>query len=433
MKGYGRTSETFITNEIHLLEALGLKLFIFSLKRLAGEQRHAVGQAIKAPVCYLPEMIQRSGVSFVTWLRLTLPGFAQSHWRLCRARPAGYLRTLAEAVRLSLKYAAGLRPETAFIKEFLQAGYIADQVLASGSIRHLHAHFCHTATTVAMLASRLCGVPFSFTAHAKDIYLRRLNPDDLLQLKISRAKFVVTCTKANRDYLERLNPAGTPIHAIYHGLDTSKFAPATTTGERDGHSPAPLILSVGRLVEKKGFPYLVEACRRLKDKGHQFRCRIVGGMGADSDRVRALIGELQLDDVVTLSQAVTQEELTRIYQQATIFALPCQVLDNGDRDGIPNVLVEAMATEMPVVSTAVSAIPELIEDGVTGLLAPQKDAAALAAAIEELLNDAELRRRLGKAARRKVCQLFDAGNNIAGLHRLFLPCLGIASAPRFWS
>lgn len=421
LKGYGRTSETFITNEIHLLETLGLKLSIFSFKRLVGEQEHAVGRAIKAPVHYLPEVPPRAGLSFFKWLRMITPAFVRSHLRLFRTRPAAYLRTFAEAMRLSFKYrAVRFRPGSGAIREFLQAGYIANQVLASGNVRRLHAHFCHTTTTVTMLVSQVTGIPFSFTAHAKDIYLRELNPGDLLQLKISRAKFVVTCTKANKDYLDRLNPAGTPIHAIYHGLDTSKFAPGKTADDDDGHSSMPLILSVGRLVEKKGFPYLVEACRRLKDKGYQFRCRIIGGAGSDSDRIGALIAELRLKDVITLGRAVTQEELIQIYRRATLFVLPCQILENGDRDGIPNVLVEAMAAETPVVSTNVSGIPELVEDGVTGLLTPQQDAAALAEAIEKLLDDSALRSRLGKAAREKVCRTFDARENSAALHQLFL-------------
>lgn len=421
LKAFGRTSETFITNEIHLLETLGLRLSIFSFKRLSGEQEHASETAIKAPVDFLPEIPSRAGMSFSKWLRTALPGFRSSHLRLFIRRPLKYLGALQEAIRLSIKYGSGLfRPETSFAREFLQAGYIAERVRASGNIRHLHAHFAHTSTTVAMLASRLSGVPFSFTAHAKDIYRRDMNPGDLLQRKIGRAQFVVTCTKANKDYLRVLNPKGAPIHTIYHGLDTTKFSPLTSIAQRDGQVNMPLILSAGRLVEKKGFPYLVAACRQLRDGGYNFHCRIVGGEGADAERTRAMIGELKLDDLITLSPPVTQEELARIYRQATVFVLPCQILPDGDRDGIPNVLVEAMASETPVVSTIVSGISELIEDGVTGLLVPQRDASALAGAIERLLNDDVLRRRLGKAARKKVCELFDAREHIVHLHHLYL-------------
>jgi glycosyltransferase involved in cell wall biosynthesis len=409
LKGYPRTSETFIINEIFLLEQTGLKLSIFSIKRLEGQKQHGVVGQIRAPVSYLPQIVSSEESNWLGRLWRNLPSFAASHRRLLRRRPLAYLQTLFEALRMRVKYR-----HRAFIKEFLQAGFIASEVVASGRIRHLHAHFCHTSTTVAMLASRLAGVPFSFTAHAKDIYRDDMNPGDLLSVKLRRARFAVTCTRANQKYLDRLRPPQTPLHAIYHGLDLSLFAPAERTG-----SDPPMILSVGRMVEKKGFTYLVEACRLLQDKGYQFRCRIVGGADVYAATIKELITRLKLEQTVTLQAAVTQEELRCIYEQATIFALPCQVVENGDRDGIPNVLVEAMAMEWPVISTNISGIPELIEDRMNGLLVPQKDARALAAAMEALLNDADLRCRLGKAARAAVCRDFDAKRNILALRKLF--------------
>ena len=171
-----------------------------------------------------------------------------------------------------------LPPRTVFCKEFLQAGYIARMVLESrGSIRHLHGHFCHGVATIAMLASRLCGVSYSFTAHAKDIYLSKLNPGDLLARKIRGATFVVTCTDANRWHLEGVCSDGAPIYTVYHGLDTELFTPPASR-RRDG-SEAVKLLSVGRLVEKKGFDCLVSACHILRDRGYRFTCRIVGGRG----------------------------------------------------------------------------------------------------------------------------------------------------------
>ncbi|MGE0128827.1 MAG: glycosyltransferase family 4 protein [Blastocatellales bacterium] len=431
LKSYPRMSETFIANEIYLLEKLGLKLRLFSILKRNDPQRHAVVDATRAPVHHLPQLTPLSETPFTSWLRRNAPEFFDSHWRLFKARPASYARTWLAAIQLAFKHRQGSwrRPETAFIKEFLQAGAIAQSVLAAGSIRHLHAHFCHSATTVAMFASRLCGLPFSFTAHAKDIYVRALNPGDLLQTKMRRAKFVVTCTGANQAHLAALGVNETPIHTIYHGLDTRQFTPRDAAEE-----PATTtLLSVGRLVEKKGFPFLIEACRLLKDRGYRFRCQIIGGAGPCAQQVASLIHELELEDTVTLRPAVTQEELRMIYQQATLFTLPCQIVENDDRDGIPNVLVEAMAVGLPVVSTNVSGIPELIEHGVSGLLAPQKDARALADAIAELLDAPALRQRLGKAAREKVCQLFDSESNILTLHQLFLDCLkggGQVSEPR---
>ncbi len=429
LKSYPRLSETFIANEIYLLEKLGLKLRLFSILELTDPQRHAVVGATRAPVHYLPQLTPLSEAPLRTWLRLNAPKFFSSHWALFKTRPLSYVRTLLAGLQLAFKHRPSspsspnswMRPATGFIKEFLQAGYIAQQVLAIGTIRHLHAHFCHSATTVAMFASRLCGLPFSFTAHAKDIYVQALNPGDLLQTKLRHAKFVVTCTKANQTYLAALGVKDTPIYTIYHGLDTQQFVPRATATEEPA---VPLLLTVGRVVEKKGFPFLLEACRLLKDKGYRFQCQLISGAGAREQQIVSLIDELGLADTVMLQPAVTQEALQRIYQQATLFVLPCQIAENNDRDGIPNVLVEAMAVGLPVISTNISGIPELIEHGVSGLLVPQKDARALAAAISELLAAPELRQKLGHAAREKVCRLFNAEANILALHQLFLACLG---------
>jgi len=421
LKSYPRMSETFIANEIYLLEKLGLKLRLFSILDRRDPQRHAVVDAISAPVDYLPQVTPLNEAPFLAWLRRNAPKFFSSHWRLIKARPVNYSCTLLAALRLAFEHRqAPWRPETGFVKEFLQAGAIAQRVLAIGTIRHLHAHFCHSATTVAMFVSRLCGLPFSFTAHAKDVYVLALNPGDLLQTKLRRAKFAVTCVRANQEHLASLGMKETPIYNIYHGLDTRRFAPRADAAEE---SATPLLLSAGRLVEKKGFPVMIEACRMLKDRGYRFRCQIIGGPGPCAQQVASLIHELGLEDIVALRPAVTQEELGAVYRQATLFVLPCQIADNNDRDGIPNVLVEAMASGLPVVSTRISGIPELIEHGVNGLLTPQKDARALADAVAQLLDAPVLRRELGAAAREKVCRLFDAESNILALRRLFLDCL----------
>jgi glycosyltransferase involved in cell wall biosynthesis len=429
LKSYPRMSETFIANEIHLLEKLGLKLRLFSILERRDPQRHAVVDAIRAPVEYLPQVTSLSETPFLLWLSRNGPKFFGSHWRLLNARPINYAQTLFSALRLVFKHrrASWRRPETSFIKEFLQAGAIAEGVLAAGTIRHLHAHFCHSATTVAMFVSRLCDLPFSFTAHAKDIYVSSLNPGDLLQTKLRSATFAVTCVKANQEHLASLSIKKTPIYNIYHGLDTRRFAP------RDGAAEelaTPLLLSVGRLVEKKGFPVLIEACRLLKERCYKFRCQIIGAPGPCERQVVSLIHELGLEDIVALRPAVTQEELRDVYRRATLFVLPCQITDNNDRDGIPNVLVEAMASELPVVSTNISGIPELIDHDVNGMLAPQKDARALAEAIAKLLDAPVLRRELGVAGREKVCRLFDSESNILALHRLFSDCLKSTGSAR---
>jgi len=380
-------------------------------------------------VTYLPEVTSLTDRNFGRWLWVNLPKFFCSHVRLWRLRPQAYLQTLLAALSMSVRYRARVfgTPEKVFLKEFLQAGAIALHVLQSGRIRHLHAHFAHGATTIAMFVSQLCALPFSFTAHAKDIYQQKLNPGDLLPTKMHRAAFVVTCTAANKAHLTALCPQNVAIHTVYHGLDTAFFTPSVRSY---GSNQVPVILAVGRLVAKKGFAYLVQACRHLKDQGYTFRCQIVGEADEQADTITQLIHDLQLVDTVSLHPAVPHEELRHIYQHSTIFALPCQLVDDGDRDGIPNVLVEAMAMELPVVSTIVTGIPELIEPGVSGLLVPQKDAATLAEALAMLLKSPMLRQQLGKAARAKVCICFEARRNTVALHTLFISCLRREPASR---
>lgn len=422
LKVYPRASETFIANEIYLLESLGLSLSIFSVKNPVREQNHAVVGNIKAAVHYIPEATSLNESNFFMWLWINLPKFTRSHQQLCKLRPKAYFQTWLETVRMSFKYRASFfsMPQKKFFKEFLRAGYIALEVLKEGRIRHLHAHFCHSATTISMFVSQLCGIPFSFSAHAKDIYLQKLNPRDLLQVKMCRAQFVVTCTEANRLYLDTICPDGAPLYTIYHGLDTELFAPSD---RNDRNEKIPLIISVGRFVEKKGFPCLIRACRLMKDKGYAFQCQIIGKAGEQTDTVKQLIKDLGLEEVVFLHDAVTQEDLRKIYRKSTVFVLPCLIADNGDRDGIPNVLVEAMAMGIPVVSTNISGIPELVENRRNGLLVPEKNAIALAEALEELLQNPTLRRRLGAAAREKVCRFFNARENTPALKALFSSCL----------
>ncbi len=415
LKAFGRTSETFITNEIYLLETLGLPLRIFSVKRLEQQRSHSAIERIRAGLTFLPATTPLT--RDISWLRTNLPGYIGSHWRLMRRVPWAYVKTFLEMLRMSVVYRSSrwgpLR--TVFAKEFLQAGYIAQCVLVSGgAVRHLHGHFCHGVATITMLVSRLTGVPYSFTAHAKDIYLAKLNPGDLLARKIRGASFVVTCTDANREHLLSVCSNGALIQTVYHGLDTELFAPLD---RRTGGSLR--ILSVGRLVEKKGFDCLVRACAILRDRGYSFSCRIVGGDDAYGSVLRELIAALRLQDWVTIEDSVTQERLRMTYAESTVFALPCQVMENGDRDGIPNVLAEAMAMELPVISTDISGIPEIVRHGVNGLLVPERNPAAMADALEMLWRNPAYARRLGAAARATICDMFDSRRNTVALHTLF--------------
>ncbi|MEK9141118.1 MAG: glycosyltransferase [Nitrospirota bacterium] len=417
LKGFPRRSEAFITNEILLLEQMGLELQLFSAFRGEPVFTGAQTTPLQSPLTYLPEDHERTDSGFPAWLLGNLPRYLPSHLRLIRTVPRRYVWTAWEAWTLSLRCRNAFFswPKKVFYKDFLRAGAIADSVLEAGNIRHLHAHFCHGATTMAMFAGMLSDLPFSFTAHAKDIYLPKLNPGDLLQLKLRRAKFVVTCTEANQHHLQEISSQSGPIHAIYHGVDTARFAPSI-----DRPAPAiPTILSVGRFVEKKGFPFLIEACRIIRDHGVPFRCRIVGEPDEQTDLVQNLIRRYDLEQEVSIGPGMAQEELRTIYQEATVFVLPCHIVENGDRDGIPNVLAEAMASGIPVISTSVSGIPEIIEDRRNGLLVAPRDPVSLAKAIEELLVDSDFRNSLAQAGRETMCCIFDSSKTTRTLFELF--------------
>ena len=419
LMGFPRLSETFITHEIFLLEQLGMKLRLFVIKHGDMDQVHDVVARIGAPLTYLPPVSSLSGANIVAWLWRNLPKYARQHWRLLKARPFAYLATLGAALAMSVKYRKGWQTplRKVFIKEFLQAGHIAMQVLEAPSIRHLHGHFCHGATTITWFVSRLTGIAFSFTAHAKDIYQADQNPGDLLARKLRAARFVTTCTGANATHLAQRFPSCEHVHTVYHGLDTEFFAPPPQ-GHRS--SPMPRILAVGRFVEKKGFADLIDACALLKAAGIPFHLSIVGEEGDQLESIRNKIRDHALGDRVELHGPVTHDELRRLYHQSVIFALPCLVAADGDRDGIPNVLAEAMATGLAVVTTAVSGIPELVRDQIDGLMVPERNPPALASALQQLLQDAALRQHLGAAARARVCQVFDSNKTTLQLKALFL-------------
>ncbi len=419
--GFPRLSESFISNEILLLESMGVDLTVYSIKRGDDAQTHDSLQALRAPVHYLPRATSLSGTSLLRWLRENVPAFAAAHGKLFRRRPLRWLATAGAALGMSWRY----RRERfgpirkVFIKEFLQAGWIAAAVGEQAKIGRLHGHFCHGATTITWFVSRLTDLPFSFTAHAKDIYQTEQNPGDLLARKLRAATFVATCTDANRKHLQATFPheAG-HVRTIYHGLDTEFFAPTAVAPKRHDHD-APLILSVGRFVEKKGLRYLVEACALARDAGHRFRCLIVGEDGGELPVIRQLIQQYDLGERIEIRKPVTHRELRDLYAAASMFVLPCLVAGDGDRDGIPNVVAEAMAMTLPVITTPVSGIPEIVLDGSNGKCVPPADAPALAAAIGELLESPDVRARLGTAARATICTCFDARRTTVALQQLF--------------
>lgn len=404
LKTFPKLSETFILNEILELERQGLELHIFSLREASETKMHPGVAEVKAGVTYLRYVPPQSAL-----YRIPFERYAQrlqrrnDRWFVFLRRPVRYLRTLLSHPRSSERR-----------RYFDQALGLARELL-KGEFTHLHAHFANEPTSVAKLAHHLTGCNFSFTAHAKDIYLSDRAD---LATKMAAANFVITCTGFNRNYLAEIAAPNARIHVCYHGVDVSRFSGEPDV-RRDGSVEPLQILSVGRFCEKKGFPYLLQACYRLKQRGRRFDCRIVG-FGPLQQELEELIRTLQLEECVVLAGKMTQDKLIDEYRRADLFVLPCLVTDDGDRDGIPNVLVEAMAMRLPVVSTPVSGIGELLDHMENGLLAAEKDSGSLAAAVELLLEDPALRRRLGANGRQKVMEAFSLDRSTGKVRDLLL-------------
>ncbi len=388
LKGYPRLSETFILNEILLLEKLGYKLHIFAMRNPGESKIHDGVRRVQAKVTYIPDYFWPHFFAFII-----------SNLRCFLKKPTTFLPAFRFAVWRSIS-----RWDVSTLKRFAQAAYFIDRCLPGTDIAHLHSHFSHDPTTMTYFASILTGLNYSFSAHAKDIYAQ---DQDFLKMKIDHARFVVTCTGFNKTHLQQLAPSNVPVHRCYHGINLDFYSPSKKIKTQS----RPQILSIGRLVPKKGFPVLIKALHLLKQSGVNFCCTIVGS-GPMKDELTALIARLDLTEDVCLRTEMSQGELFKYYQSANVFALASQVLADGDRDGIPNVIVEAMAMKIPIVATRISGIPECVDHEVNGILVEQKNSMEFAKALEKILVNAELAEQYGAAARKKVETLFDASRNI---------------------
>jgi glycosyltransferase involved in cell wall biosynthesis len=394
VSAWPRLSETFVLNEVIGVERLGRRLRIFSIRDPKDEPVHAKVAQVSARVTYLSMVRNRKTI----W---------EANLRLLFRRPLRYCRTLLGASRY-LRWAV--------LRRFFQASYLAE-ILLQEPLAHLHAHFANDPALVTMFTHQLTGIPYTFTAHAKDIYVK--TPPELLRAEAQEAKAVITCTEYNRRYLStQMGPAcNDKLYCIYHGLDLSQFK---FCWPRAFDSAPPVILSVARLVAKKGLSDLIWAADILRRRGRSFQIEIVGD-GPLRQSLEDQVMQLGLNDRVKLVGAVPHQRLCRAYQRVSIFALPCIVAADGDRDGIPNVLLEAMASGVPVVSTPVSGIPELIVSEREGLLVPPNAPALLADALDRLLACSELRDGLARAARAKIEACFSIERSSAQLLALFQP------------
>ena len=383
---YPSLTTTFIDREVNTLRNRGVEIQILAMRRpqnaLSPEQ---------APL--------QSGVIYL--LPISLLAVIRSHFRFAFSRPSAYFGTL---FYLLTRPHPGLRSIWMTFLHFTE-GVCAAELLQTHACDHLHAHFMDRASTVALVTSRLLGISYSLTAHAADIYVRPI----LAVEKLSNAAFVATCTGYNQAYLMQLTHNGVRerVKCIYHGLNVANYHPVKAAGR-------PVLLCVGQLKEKKGITFLLQACRLLKDAGYEFTCEIVGE-GPLQSALMAEIHQLGLEGTVTLCGALPHDQVIRKYAEARVFVLPAVVGANGDRDGIPNVILEAMAMKLPVVSTQHSGIPEVLEDEVNGLLVPPADAMALKNAIARLLDDPETARQYGERGRQTVAERFDLGSNVGKL------------------
>jgi colanic acid/amylovoran biosynthesis glycosyltransferase len=385
LKVYPRFSETFIVNEILAHEAAGAEIEIFALRPPIEGRFHEQLARVRAPVTYLAHQGQR----------------ASELWGQVRAAAAadpGFWERLAPAQHEDFHDVA-------------QALALAELARARG-ITHLHAHFASVATTVTRLAARLTELPYSFTAHAKDLFHEAVDPRDLRR-KLADAAAVVTVSDYNVSHLRaHFGATATSVRRVYNGLDLARFPFAAPSGR------LPRIVAVGRLIEKKGFEVLVDACALLRDQGRSFECLIVGA-GEGRAALEAQIDWRSLARQVSLLGPRPQGEVAALVQSGAAFAAPCVVGGDGNRDGLPTVLLEAMALGTPCVATDVTGIPELIATGVSGLLVAQRDPVALAQALARLLDDEALRLRLAAAARRRIEADFDSAQTSAALRAIF--------------
>ena len=369
LKGYPRLSETFIAQELLALEQRGYRFDIWSLRLpYDGGRTHPIHDQIGAGKVYLPEYLHTAPTRVVSaWRRVRrLPGYASAHaaW-------------MADVKR---------DPTRNRIRRWGQALVLADELPRDVAL--LYAHFLHTPGSVARYTALIRGLPWAFSAHAKDIWTI---PEWEKREKIASAAFGVTCTGTGAAHLQSLDESGQKIDLVYHGLDLGRF-PSPPERARDGASLT--ILSVGRLVAKKGYDDLLTALAQLET---DWRFVHIGG-GDLADALAGQAAALGIADRITWQGKQAQTEVVAAMRAADLFVLPSKIADDGDRDGLPNVLMEAASQKLPIVSTAISAIPEFIEDGTHGRLAPASDPNALARLISAAASDPSASAHMAEAA-----------------------------------
>ena len=397
LKGYPRLSETFIAQEIRALEMRGLDIRLVSLRHPTDSRTHPVHGEIAAAVTYLPEYLYREPLRVLR------------AWRAVRRRPQ-YAAAFGVWLR-DLKR----DPTPNRVRRFGQALVLAHELGAD--VGWIHAHFLHTPASVARYAAMVRGLPWSCSAHAKDIWT---TPAWEKTEKLADCRWLVTCTRANAEHLAALAPDRERVELVYHGLDFTRFpAPPGEAGSGDGsdaENPV-ILLSVGRAVEKKGYAGLIDALAGLPAGLHWRLLHIGGGTGLR--RLQRRAGGAGIAGRITWMGSQPHASVLEQYRGADLFVLNCHIAGDGDRDGMPNVLMEAQSQGLACLSTAVSGIPELIDHGETGFLVAPDDTGALTAALAALIADPDRRARLGAAGQALVRAAFAFDGGIERLAARF--------------
>jgi colanic acid/amylovoran biosynthesis glycosyltransferase len=392
MSRFPKISETFILYEILALEEIGTEVEIFPLVREREPVQHQEADRLAR---------RAHDVRLVSWR------VARAQWYWLRRAPRAYVSAWLAALRGNVGSGRFLIRALAVVPMAATFARTMDEK----EIDHIHAHWATHPALAAYVASRLTGIPYSFTAHAHDIYVER----PMLREKIRAARFVVTISEYNRRFLEGLygRVASDRVVVIHCGTDPDLFVPPTT------RSPGPwTIVCVASLQPQKGHRFLVEACRRLVAAGVDLRCLLVGD-GETRQQLVAQIADAGLDGRVVLLGQQPRHRVIELLGSADVVAQPSVVLDSGKMEGIPVALMEAMAMERPVVATAISGVPELVRDGLTGVVVPAGDPDALTAALRQLHDDPAASAALGRAARELVMAEFDLRTSALRLAGMF--------------
>ena len=396
---FPKLTETFVLYELLAVRRAGLEVRLYPLQREHAETCHPEAAQVVEEAEFTPMF-----AAGTLWA---------AHLHFLVRDPGAYLRTLWHLLRAnwgSWRYWWGA------VGFFPKAVLLARKLEATG-VQHLHAHFASHPAAVAYVVQALTGIPFSFTAHGSDLH----RDQHMLREKVAAADFVVAISSYNRDFMIRVcgESAGERIHVIHCGVDLARFPfRQEPTPYELGESPLQ-ITCIGSLHEVKGQTYLLQACRLLRERGLDFTCHVVGD-GEDARGLRWQAEQAGLNRQIVFHGPLPQPAICELLRTTDLLVVPSVPTRSGRREGIPVVLMEAMASGVAVVASQLSGIPELVEHAMTGLLVPPRDVGAIADAIERLASDPSLRRQLTRAARQKVETDFDLEQNARRLAKCFV-------------